>query len=109
MKSSEMKKNNILDNNNKEMNSQNGNKTERQYEDHINLQHIKYLLTLSDDELLECNPEYTKESRKRYILGLRRLFATWVNSKKDKHKRTYVNKPCNRYYAEGFGIWAPKL
>ena len=104
MKSSEMKKNNILDNNNKEMNSQNGNKTERKYEDHINLQHIKYLLTLSDDELLECNPEYTKESRKRYILGLRKSFAVWVNSKKDKHKRTYVSKPCNRYYAEGFGI-----
>ena len=99
-----IKKNNISHNNNTQMTNQNGNKTDRQYEDHINLQHIKYLLTLSDDELVEPNSTYSKEERKRYILGLRRLFATWVNSKKDKHKRTYKNKPCNRYYAEGNGV-----
>tara|TARA_R100000654_G_scaffold1046_1_gene3949 strand:- start:27 stop:2297 length:2271 start_codon:yes stop_codon:yes gene_type:complete len=97
-------KKNILQYNNKQMENQNGNETDRYYYDHINLQHIKYLLSLSDEELLEHNSDETKEERKKHILGLKRLFVTWVNSKKDKHKRTYKMKPCNRYYAVGPGV-----
>jgi hypothetical protein len=98
-----IQKKNILTHNNM-TNKQNGNKTDRHYFDHINLQHIKYLLTLSDDELAQVNPTFTKEERKKYIAGLRRWFAEMLNSKKEKHKRTYQNKPCNRYYAVGNGV-----
>jgi len=94
-------KNNISTNNNQMTNT-----SDRQYYDHINLQHIKYLLTLSDNELVDpsTNTQETKEERKRYIAGLRRWFSQMLNSKKDKHERTYTMKPCNRYYAVGNGV-----
>lgn len=92
--------------NNKIMIDENAIKTERIYYDHINLQHIKYLLTLSDDELVdpEINTVETKEERKRYIAGIRKWFALILNSKKDKHERTYQLKPCNRLYGVGNGV-----
>lgn len=94
MKNLNMKKNICPDNN----------IMDREYYDHINLQHIKYLLTLSDDELYESNKNETKEERRRYICGLRRWFALMVNSKKNKHPRIYKYKTCNRYYAVGNGV-----
>ena len=107
MRLSEMNENNILDNNNKEMNCQNASQTERQYYDHINLEHIKSLLSLSDDELIirsDDGEKRTIKDKKEHIKGLRRLFATWVNSKKDKHLRNYSTNGSNRLYAKGAGV-----
>ena len=94
---------------NNKMSNENGNKTDRQYYDHINLQHIKYLLTLSDDELFgppikKDGKKYSPDKIKKYRLGVRRWFATMINSKNKKHARNYKMKGCNRYYPIGNGV-----
>lgn len=63
----------------------------------INLEKVKFLFSLTEEELTK----YFKNStdKKKYIIETKNILADYVSNGSSTNKKIYTKSPCNRYYS----------
>lgn len=76
----------------------------RTHYDKLNLTHIKYLLSLSDNDWksnFDQSKTYSAKETKTYLKSVRKTLNTILEDGEDEPEREYTTRDNNRLYAEG--------